>query len=129
MHHWSSSAHWNFLAKFHSLHYYTTLEGVLGVQRSRQAQETIICLFGLLFFSRNRMSFKNLQKWSKSSEKLLFFRIYSEFVQFCQENSGPNQLDELNLTILLLLTLRGQIMVEISWFLHFLLRFLTCGVT
>ena len=26
-------AHWDFLPKFLSLHYYTTLEGVLGVQR------------------------------------------------------------------------------------------------
>ena len=46
-------SHWDFLPKFLSLYYYTTLEGVLGVQRSGQAQETIICLFGLLFFSQN----------------------------------------------------------------------------
>ena len=31
--------HWDFLPKFLSLHYFTTLEGVLGVQRSRQAQD------------------------------------------------------------------------------------------
>ena len=71
MHHWSSSAHWNFLAKFHSLHYYTTLEGVLGVQRSRQAQETIICLFGPRFFSQNGMTFK---KPTKFIEKLEYFQ-------------------------------------------------------
>jgi hypothetical protein len=47
---------------------------------------------------------KNLQKLSKSIEKLLFFRIFSEFVQFWLENSSSNQLDELKLTILLLLT-------------------------
>ena len=29
--------HWDFLPKFLSLHYYTPLEGVLGVQRSGQA--------------------------------------------------------------------------------------------
>ena len=49
-------AHWDFLPKFLSLHYYTTLEGVLGVQRSGQAQGTIICLFQLLFFSQNGMT-------------------------------------------------------------------------
>ena len=43
-------AHWDFLPKFLSLHYHTTLEGILGVQRSEQAQETIVCLFGLAFF-------------------------------------------------------------------------------
>ena len=76
------STHWDFLPKFLSLHYYTTLEGALGVKRSGQAQETIICIFGQLFFSQNGMTFKNLQKLSKSSEKLLFFGILSEFVQF-----------------------------------------------
>ena len=109
--------HCGFLPKFLSLHYHTTLEGVLGVQRSGQAQGTIICLFGPLFFSQNGMTFKNLQKLSKSSEKLLFFRIFSKFVQFCLENSGPNQLGELKLTILLLLTPnpRGRLMVEVYY--------------
>ena len=55
-------AHWDFLPKFLSLHYYTTLEGVLGVQRSGKAQGTIICLFGLLFFSQNGMTFKKATK-------------------------------------------------------------------
>ena len=45
--------HWDFLPKFLSLHYYTTPEGVLGVQRSGQSQGTIIYLFGPLFFSQN----------------------------------------------------------------------------
>ena len=54
--------HWDFLPKFLSLHYYTTLEGVLGVQRSGQAQGTIICLFGPLFFSQNGMTFKKATK-------------------------------------------------------------------
>ena len=52
-------AHWNFLPKFLSLHYYTTLEGVLGVQRSKQAQENIICLFD---FSQNGMTLKKNQQ-------------------------------------------------------------------
>ena len=57
-----SAAHWDFLPKFLSLHYYTTLEGVLGVQRRGQAQGTIICLFGPLFFSQNGMTFKKATK-------------------------------------------------------------------
>ena len=56
------SSGWDFLPKFLSLHYYTTLEGVLGVQRSGQAQGTIICLFGPLFFSQNGMTFKKPTK-------------------------------------------------------------------
>jgi hypothetical protein len=67
----------------------------LNVQRSGQAQGTIICLFDLLFFSQNEMTFKKLQKLSKSIEKLLFLGIFSKFVPFWMENSGPNQLDEL----------------------------------
>jgi hypothetical protein len=58
------------LPKFLSLHYYTTLEGVWGVQRSRQAQETIICLFGPLFFLPKwndiQKSYKNYQNPLKS---------------------------------------------------------------
>ena len=54
-------AHWDFLPKFLSLHYYTTVEGVLGVQRRGQAQGTIICLFGPLFFSQNGMRLKDLK--------------------------------------------------------------------
>ena len=46
----NEAAHWDFLPKFLSLHYYTTLEGVMGVQRSRKAKGTIFCLFGSLFF-------------------------------------------------------------------------------
>jgi hypothetical protein len=48
----TTHTNWDFLPKVLSLIYYTTLEGVLGVQRSREAQGTIICLFGLLFFSQ-----------------------------------------------------------------------------
>ena len=55
-------AHWDFLPKFISLHYYTPLESVLGVQRSGQAHGTIICLFGLLFFNQNGMTFKKATK-------------------------------------------------------------------
>jgi hypothetical protein len=85
-----SASHWDFLSKFLSLHYYTTLEGVLGVQRSGQAQGTMIC----------------------SMEKLLFFGIFSKFVQFWLENSNPNQLDELKWIILLLLTPKPSIEAE-----------------
>ena len=49
--------HWDLLPKVLSLDYYSTLEGVLGVQRSGQAQGTIICLFSSLFFSQNGMKF------------------------------------------------------------------------
>ena len=54
--------HWGFLPKFLSHHYYTTLEGVLGIQRSGQAQGTIIYLFDPLFFSQNGVT---LQKATK----------------------------------------------------------------
>ena len=57
-----ANPHWDFLPKFLSLHYYSTLEGVLGVQRRGQAQGTIICLFGLLFFSQNGMTLKKPTK-------------------------------------------------------------------
>ena len=96
-------SHWDFLTKFLSFHYHITLEGVLGVTRSGQAQGTIICLV-CCFSAKMEWHSKNLQKLSKSSEKLLLFRIFSEFVQFWLENSNPNQLGELKLTILLLLT-------------------------
>jgi hypothetical protein len=47
-------------------HCYTTLEDVFGVQRSRQIQETIIFLFGSLFFSQNGMNFKKPTKVFKN---------------------------------------------------------------
>ena len=105
-------AHWDFLAKFLSLHYYTTLEGVLVVQRRGQSQGTIICLLGPLFFSQNGRTSKNLQKSSKSTEKLLFFGIFSEFVQFWLKNSGPNQLYEIKWIILLLLAPKSSLEKE-----------------
>ena len=74
------SCYWDFLPKYLSIYFYTTLEGFLDVQRSGKAQKTISCLFGPLFFTQNGRTFKNLQKVSKSSEKLMFFRIFSEFV-------------------------------------------------
>jgi hypothetical protein len=55
-------SHWDFLPKFLSLHYYTTLERVLGVQRSKKAQGTIIYLFGPLFFSQNGVTLKKATK-------------------------------------------------------------------
>ena len=63
-------AHWDFFPKFLSLHYYTTLEGVLGVKRSGQAHGTIICLFELLFFSQNGMTFKKPTKIIKIQWKV-----------------------------------------------------------
>ena len=55
---------------------------------------------------------KKPTKIIKSSEKLLFFWIFSEFVQFWLENSGPNQLDELKWIILLLLTPKPSLEAE-----------------
>ena len=49
------------------------LEGVLAVQRSRQAQGTIICLFGLLFFSQNGMTLKKPIKIIKIQWKVTVF--------------------------------------------------------
>ena len=57
-----SFANWDLLPKFLSLHYYTILEGVFGVQRSGQAQGTIIYLFGPLFFSQNVVTLKKATK-------------------------------------------------------------------
>jgi hypothetical protein len=58
------------------------------------------------------MTFKKATKLSKSIEKLLFFGIFSKFVQFWLENSGSNQLDELKLAILLLLTPKPSLEAE-----------------
>ena len=103
-------AHWDFLPKFLSLHYHTSLEGVSREAKKLQELE-FVCLVRCFSAKMERHS-KNLQKLSKSSEKLLFFRIFSEFVQFWLENSGPNQLDDLKLTILLLLTPMLSLEVE-----------------
>ena len=65
--------HWNFLSKFLSLYYYTTLEGVLGVQRIGQAQETITCLFGPQFFSQNGMTLKTYKKYQNPVKSYWFF--------------------------------------------------------
>ena len=72
----SSLAHWDFLPKFLSLHYYTTLEDVLDVQRSGQAQGTIICLFGPLFFSQNGMTVKKTYKNYQNPVKSYCFLGY-----------------------------------------------------
>ena len=51
MHRYLSAAHTGiFSPKFLSLHYFTTLEGIFGVQRGIQAQGNVIDLFGLLLF-------------------------------------------------------------------------------
>ena len=50
--------HWDFLPKSLSLRCYTTLEGVFGVQRSRQGQGTIIFrLFPIISISQKFFSF------------------------------------------------------------------------
>ena len=67
------TAHWDFLPKFLSLHYYTTREGVLGVQRSGQAQRTIICLLSPLFFRQNGITFKKPTKIIKIQWKVTVF--------------------------------------------------------
>ena len=51
-------------------------------------------------------------KLSKSSKKLLFFGILSEFVQFWLENSSPNQLDKFKWIILLLLKPKPSLEAE-----------------
>jgi hypothetical protein len=65
--------HWDFLPKFLSLHYYTTLEGISGVQRSGQAQGTIIYLFGPLFFSQNGVTLKKATKIIEIHKKVAAF--------------------------------------------------------
>ena len=62
----------------------------MGVQRSGQAQGTIIHLFGPLFFSQKGITLKKSTKVIKIREKLLLFGIFSEFIQFWLENSGSN---------------------------------------
>jgi hypothetical protein len=84
----------------------------LGVQRSRQAQETMICLLGPLFFSQNGMTFKKPTKIIKIEGKVTVFGIFSEFVQFWLKNSNPNQLDELKWIKLLLLTPKPSLEAE-----------------
>jgi hypothetical protein len=53
----------------------------LDVQRSGQAQETIIILFGLLFFSQNGVTLKKATKIIKIHKKVTafwdIFRVYS----------------------------------------------------
>jgi hypothetical protein len=61
----------------------------LGVQRSKQAQGTIICLFGPLFFSQNGMTLKKLQKLPKASEKILIFGILSEIFSILAGKQRP----------------------------------------
>ena len=61
-----------------------------NVQRSGQAQGTMIYLFGLLFFSQDGGTLKKATKIIKIIKKLLLFGIFSEFIQFWLENSGSN---------------------------------------
>ena len=81
---------------------------------SREAEklkELFVCLVHC-FSGKMDLHLKNLQKLSKSSEDLLLSRIFLEFVQFWVENRGPNLLDELKLTTLLLLTCKSSLEEE-----------------
>ena len=75
-------------------------------QRSGHAQETIICLFGLLFFSQNGMTLKKTSKISKLHWKVTGFW---DIIKVCSILAGPNQLDELKWVILLLLTPKSSL--------------------
>jgi hypothetical protein len=59
-----------------------------------------------VWFAVFQPKWNDIQKSYKKykSIELLFFGIFSKFVQFWLENSGPNQLDELKWIKLLLLT-------------------------
>ena len=124
----SISSHRDFLPKFISLHYHTTLEDVLGVQRSRQS-----CLFGQLFFRQNGMTFKKPTKIIKIQWKATvfwdIFRVGS--ILAGKQRPKPIRWTKVDQTASFDTQVipRGGIIVEISWFLHFFLRFLTCGAT
>ena len=126
-------SHWDFLPKFLSLHYYTTLEGVLGIQKSRQAQGTIICLFGLLCFNQNGMTFKKTTKIIKIHWKVTVFWNIFRVCSILTEKQRPKpirwNLVDHTASFDTQAILRGEIIVEISWFFFFFLRFLTCGAT
>ena len=65
-----------------ALHYYSTpdSDNVLGVQRNKKGQGTIISLFGLLFFSQIGIKFKtpkkNYQNPLKITVVLVLFTVY-----------------------------------------------------
>jgi hypothetical protein len=80
----------DFLPKFLSLHYYTTLEVVFGVQRSGQAQETMICCLVSCFSTNMEWHSKNLQKLSKSTEKLLFLGYFQSLFNFSWKTAQTN---------------------------------------
>jgi hypothetical protein len=73
-------------------------------------------------------------KWNDIQKTLLLLGIFSEFIiQFWLENTGPNPQSGLKWSITDSFDTqgipRGAIIVEISWFSQFFLRFLTCGAT
>ena len=125
--------HWDFWTNFLLLQYYTTLEGVLGVQKRGQGQGTIICLLGLLFFSQNGMTSKKPTKIIKIQWKATvfwnIFRVGS--ILAGKQRPKPITWTKVDHTAYFDTQVipRGGIIVEISWFLHFFLRFLTCGAT
>ena len=84
-----NNTHWDFLPKFLSLHYYTTLECVLGVQRMGQGQGTIICLLGPLFFSLNQMTFKKPTEIIKIQWKATVFCDIFRLCSILAEKQRP----------------------------------------
>ena len=82
---------------------------------SREAEKIKKLYFTCLvrcFSAKMEWYSKKLQKLSKSIKKLLIFGIFSKFVQFWLENSGPNQLDQLKWIILLFLTPKSSLEAE-----------------
>ena len=78
----TSTPHWDFLPKFLSLHYYTTLEGVLGVQRSGQAQGTNLFVWSAVFRPKQndiQKTYKNYQNPVKSYCFLGYFQSLFNF--------------------------------------------------
>ena len=80
--------HWDFLPKFLSLRYYTTLEGVFGVQRSGQGQGTIICFFSVLFFSQNGMTLRKPTKIIKIQWRVI---VFWNIIRVCSILAGKQQ--------------------------------------
>ena len=117
--------HWDFLPKILSLHYNTTLEDVFGVQRSGKAQETIICLLCLLFFSQNEMKFKKPTKTIKIH--WIVFLFFWNIFRVCsilagKQRSKSNRWTKVDHTASFDTQdiARGGIIVEVSCFLQFL---------
>ena len=105
----------------------------MGVQRSGQAQETINCLFCPLFFSQNEMTLKKPTKNIKIQPKVT---VLLNIIKVCSILAGKQRSKPIRWTKVdhtasfdTQAIPRGGIIVEISWIVHFFLRFLPCGAT